>query len=87
MSRAACRGDRDGWGDGVRDAALSSTVAASVAGVEECFHTVAAVRDTVAAVSGMVAGVSGTVAGVSGMVAGVNGMVTGVVGMVTGAPR
>ena len=68
MSRAACRGDQDGWGNGVRGAALSGTVAASLAGVEECFHTVAAVRDTVAAVSGMVAAVSGMVAGVDGMV-------------------
>ena len=70
MSRAACRGDRDGWGDEVRGAALSSTVAASLAGVEECFHTVAAVRDAVAAVSGMVAAVGGTVARVDGMVTG-----------------
>ena len=80
MSQAACRGDRDGWDDGVRGAVLSSTVAASPAGAEECFHTVAAVRDTMAAVSAMVAAVSG-------MVTGVDGMVAGVTGTVTGAPR
>ena len=70
MSRAACRGDRDGWGDEVRGAALSSTVAAPLSGVEECFHTVAAVSDTMAAVSGMVAAVGGMVARVDGMVTG-----------------
>jgi hypothetical protein len=68
MSRAACRGDRDGWGDGVCGAALSSTVAASVTGMDECPHRVAAVRSRVAAVTRMVAAVSGMVARVDGMV-------------------
>ena len=47
----------------MRGAALSSTAAASVAEVDECFHTVAAVIDTVAGVSGVVAGVKAMVTG------------------------
>ena len=45
--------------------ALSSKVAASLGAVEECFHTVAAVRGMVVGVNGMVARVDGMVTGSS----------------------
>jgi hypothetical protein len=44
-------------------AALSSTLAASLGGVEECFHTVVAVRGMVVKVKGVVARMDGMVTG------------------------